>query len=368
MRVKIINLILLLASWLPIFSLTKDDNYGEIVIDSNTTVRSQLRVWRLSVFQIMFGAYKLYILTLSRTYDDSTNKSSYHPKLFKLISLKKIFDKSDHIKQIYNTYYMRLNDSKMTEDRLEKEKESLCYHIEVENSRLEKSDNKMNIYTTILLTALPILLGISFDSILLLFKANMIYKVFFIISAYFVMNIALYLFQYIKVGSYNMSRFNDLKKETNSSLSKRLISQYYYDFQSLKNKADLFVSYVKNIQWWMMASFLLFVVVFSFHQFYSYSSTVQKSTVASNSSIYTMDVTDLSDPYSPSSIKLTDIRKCIQTQSADKVIILYNSQSDITIIRNELQVFNSSFEILYLNDDQLETDNVKILVYKGRTS
>lgn len=42
MRVKIINLILLLASWLPIFSLTKDDNYGEIVIDSNTTVRSQL--------------------------------------------------------------------------------------------------------------------------------------------------------------------------------------------------------------------------------------------------------------------------------------------------------------------------------------
>lgn len=368
MRVKIINLILLIASWLPAFSLTKDENYGEIEIDNSVAVRSQLRTWRLSLFQIMFGAYKLYILTLSRTYDDNTNKVLYHPKLFKLISLKKIFDKSDHIEQIYDNYYMRLNNLTMTKDRLEKEKESLCYHIEVENSRLEKSDNKMNIYTTVLLTALPILLGISFDSILLLFKTNMIYKAFFIISAYFVMNIVLYLFQYIKVGSYNMSSFKDLKNETNSSLSQRLISQYYYDFQSLKNKADLFVSYVKNIQWWIMASFVLFIVVFSFHQFYSYSSTVQKSTVTSNSSIYTINVTDLSDPYSPSSIKLTDIRKCIQTQSADKVIILYNSQSDIAIIRNELQVFDSSFEILYLNDDQLETYNVKILVYKGGIS
>ena len=136
MRVKIINLILLIASWLPAFSLTKDENYGEIEIDNSVAVRSQLRTWRLSLFQIMFGAYKLYILTLSRTYDDNTNKVLYHPKLFKLISLKKIFDKSDHIEQIYDNYYMRLNNSKMTEDRLEKEKESLCYHIEVENSRL----------------------------------------------------------------------------------------------------------------------------------------------------------------------------------------------------------------------------------------
>ena len=232
MRVKIINLILLIASWLPVFSLTEDEKYGELKIDNSIAVRSQLRTWRLSLFQIMLGAYKFYILTLSRTYDNNTNKVLYHPKLFKLISLKKIFDKNDHhIEQIYNDYYMRLNNSKMTEDRLEKEKESLCYHIEVENSRLEKSDNKMNIYTTVLLTALPILLGISFDSILLLFKTNMIYKAFFIISAYFVMNIVLYLFQYIKVGKYNMSRFSTLKEEQDENLTQRLVSQYYYDYQ-----------------------------------------------------------------------------------------------------------------------------------------
>ena len=122
MRVKIINLILLIASWLPVFSLTEDEKYGELKIDNSIAVRSQLRTWRLSLFQIMLGAYKFYILTLSRTYDNNTNKVLYHPKLFKLISLKKIFDKNDHhIEQIYNDYYMRLNNSTIIEERLGKE-------------------------------------------------------------------------------------------------------------------------------------------------------------------------------------------------------------------------------------------------------
>lgn len=61
MRVKIINLILLIASWLPVFSLTEDEKYGELKIDNSIAVRSQLRTWRLSLFQIMLGAYKFYI-------------------------------------------------------------------------------------------------------------------------------------------------------------------------------------------------------------------------------------------------------------------------------------------------------------------
>ena len=365
MRVKIINLILLIASWLPVFSLTEDEKYGELKIDNSIAVRSQLRTWRLSLFQIMLGAYKFYILTLSRTYDNNTNKVLYHPKLFKLISLKKIFDKNDHhIEQIYNDYYMRLNNSKMTEDRLEKEKESLCYHIEVENSRLEKSD----IYTTVLLTALPILLGISFDSILLLFKTNMIYKAFFIISAYFVMNIVLYLFQYIKVGKYNMSRFSTLKEEQDENLTQRLVSQYYYDYQSLKNKANFFVSYVLNIQKWMEASLTLFIIAFSYHQIYMHFSNAPKRVDTSNSIIYNMDVATLNDPYSKDSIQLTNIKKCVQMQDADMMIVIYNDQSDIGIIKSEFLIFDSSFEIQYVNDNQLEPDDIKILVYKKEYS
>ena len=369
MRVKIINLILLIASWLPVFSLTEDEKYGELKIDNSIAVRSQLRTWRLSLFQIMLGAYKLYILTLSRTYDNNTNKVLYHPKLFKLISLKKIFDKNDHhIEQIYNDYYMRLNNSTIIEERLGKEKESLCYHIEYENSRIEKSDNKVNVYATIVLTLLPILLGISFDSILLLLKINLIYKAIFIISAYFAMNIVLYLFQYIKVGKYNMSRFSTLKEEQDENLTQRLVSQYYYDYQSLKNKANFFVSYVLNIQKWMEASLTLFIIAFSYHQIYMHFSNAPKRVDTSNSIIYNMDVATLNDPYSKDSIQLTNIKKCVQMQDADMMIVIYNDQSDIGIIKSEFLIFDSSFEIQYVNDNQLEPDDIKILVYKKEYS
>lgn len=369
MRVKIINLILLIASWLPVFSLTEDEKYGELKIDNSIAVRSQLRTWRLSLFQIMLGAYKFYILTLSRTYDNNTNKVLYHPKLFKLISLKKIFDKNDHhIEQIYNDYYMRLNNSTIIEERLGKEKESLCYHIEYENSRIEKSDNKVNVYATIVLTLLPILLGISFDSILLLLKVNLIYKAIFIISAYFAMNIVLYLFQYIKVGKYNMSRFSTLKEEQDENLTQRLVSQYYYDYQSLKNKANFFVSYVLNIQKWMEASLTLFIIAFSYHQIYMHFSNAPKRVDTSNSIIYNMDVATLNDPYSKDSIQLTNIKKCVQMQDADMMIVIYNDQSDIGIIKSEFLIFDSSFEIQYVNDNQLEPDDIKILVYKKEYS
>ena len=369
MRVKIINLILLIASWLPVFSLTEDEKYGELKIDNSIAVRSQLRTWRLSLFQIMLGAYKFYILTLSRTYDNNTNKVLYHPKLFKLISLKKIFDKNDHhIEQIYNDYYMRLHNSTIIEERLGKEKESLCYHIEYENSRIEKSDNKVNVYATIVLTLLPILLGISFDSILLLLKINLIYKAIFIISAYFAMNIVLYLFQYIKVGKYNMSRFSTLKEEQDENLTQRLVSQYYYDYQSLKNKANFFVSYVLNIQKWMEASLTLFIIAFSYHQIYMHFSNAPKRVDTSNSIIYNMDVATLNDPYSKDSIQLTNIKKCVQMQDADMMIVIYNDQSDIGIIKSEFLIFDSSFEIQYVNDNQLEPDDIKILVYKKEYS
>lgn len=367
MKEGIINFLLLLFSWSPVFSFTNDKNYGEIKINSNSTICSQIKEWRISLIQVMLGAYKIYLLTVIITYDAATKKLSSDLSLYKILSLKDVCDNSAHIQEIYNNYFTRLKHSAMTKHRLEAEKESLCYHIEIQNNRIEKSDNKMNIYTTVVLTLLPVLLGISFESILSLLRINMIYKIIFIIAAYFIINIVCYLFQYIKVGSYSMSSFNDLKSESDSNLSQRLISQYYYDFQSLKSKADMFVSYIINIQYWMIASLVLFVGAFFYHQIHTYISTVQGSVVNSNSSICTVDITALSDPYSQSSIQLTDIRKCIQTQCADKVIIMYNSQSDISIIINELQMFDLSFEIEYLNDDQLGTDDAKILVYKERT-
>lgn len=366
MKEKIINCLLWLWSVLPIFSFTKDDKYGALSIDNSSPPRSQLREWRISILQIMFGAHKIYGLSACRTIDKNNNTPSLHWDWVKIVSLKKECDESDHIQKIYTKYYNRLKNPNIKVERLEAEKESLCYHIETENSRLEKSDNKMNIYATVVLTLLPILLSISLDTILELFKINLIYKMAIIVSVYIVLNITVYLYQYIKVGGYSTSSFADLKKEKNKRITKKLIAQYYYDYQSLRKKADLFVSYVKNIQQWMVAAFVLFFLTFSYHQYYTHSGTPQKSTVNSSSSIYTVNVSELNDPYSQSSIYLTDVRKSIQTQSAEKIIVMYSDHTDISSIERELKTFDSTFEIQYLYDNQLETNNAKILVYNGR--
>jgi len=367
MKEKIFNFLLWLWSLSPILSFTKDDNYGELTINSGSSVRLQLREWRLSVLQIMLGAHKLYVLSVYRTVDPNTHAASLQWNWIRLLSLKEVCDNSNHIQQIYTDYYNRLNGASITDERLEAEKESLCYHIENENSRVEVSDNKMNIYSTVVLTILPILLSISFDSILELFKINLIYKIVIILALYFIINITLYLYWYLKVGSYSTSSFADLKNEPDGTLTKRLVSQYYYDFQSKRSKARLFVSYVINTQRWMVASFVLFIAAFTYHQCYTHSVAKQNNTVNSNSSIYNVYVSELKDPYSQSSISLTDIRKSIQTQSADKIIVMYNDQTDISDIESELKTFDSTFEIQYLYDNQLETNDAKILVYRGRT-
>ena len=49
-------------------------------------------------------------------------------------------------------------------------------------------------------------------------------------------------------------------------------------------------------------------------------------------------------------------------------IVIYNDQSDIGIIKSEFLIFDSSFEIQYVNDNQLEPDDIKILVYKKEYS
>lgn len=366
MKEIIINFLLMIWSWFPILSFTKDSNFGELSIHGSP-VMPQLREWRISFLQIMLGAHKLYVFSLYRTVDPNTNAASLHWDWVKLLSLKELCDDSDHIQQVYTTYYNRLKSPSIKNERLEAEKESLCYHIEIENSRLDKSDNKMNIYATVVLTLLPILLSISFDTFLELFKTNLIYKIAFGLAVYIVFNIIIYLYRYIKVGGYSTSSFSDLKKEKNKRITKKLIAQYYYDFQSLRKKADLFVSYVKNIQQWMVAAFVLFFLTFSYHQYYTHMNATPSGAINSSSLIYNINTNDLNDPYSQSSIQLTDIRKSIQTQSADKIIVMYNDHTDISDIESELKTFDSTFEIQYLYDNQLETNDAKILVYKGRT-
>ena len=369
--VFLISSLVKLFSVFPVLSFTSDEKFGAFELNLKDTVKEQLSKWRISLFQIMLGASKLYLFTWKREFDDNTKKFRIKFNILKRLSLEKIFDRKEHISKIYDKYYARLSGFETSSDILEKrlsaEKESLCYHIESEKNRIESSDNKIVIYTTVALTVLPIIVGLNFDYIFELFVQNWVFTILFCVAIYAIFNVFLYFYQYIKVGSYNMSSFSDLKNTITGQLDSKITAQYYFDYQSLKSKADLFVSYVKNIQYWMISLLIVFIAIFSYHKFITYHSSNQIISNNSNCIISNIEVDKLTDPYSQSSIKLTDVKRIVQRKEADKLIIIINGKTDCESIKKELLLFEDSFEIQYVTDNELEVDNAKIVIYKGES-
>lgn len=369
--VFLISSLVKIFSVFPVLSFTSDEKFGAFELNLKDTVKEQLSKWRISLFQIMLGANKLYLFTWKREFDDNTKKFRIKFNILKRLSLEKIFDRKEHISKIYDKYYARLSGFETSSDILEKrlsaEKESLCYHIESEKNRIESSDNKIVIYTTVALTVLPIIVGLNFDYIFELFVQNWVFTILFCVAIYAIFNVFLYFYQYIKVGSYSMSSFSDLKDTITGQLDSKITAQYYFDYQSLKSKADLFVSYVKNIQYWMISLLIVFIAIFSYHKFIMYHSSNQIISNNSNCIISNIEVDKLTDPYSQSSIKLTDVKRIVQKKEADKLIIIINGKTDCESIKKELLLFEDSFEIQYVTDNELEVDNAKIVIYKGET-
>lgn len=369
--VFLISSLVKLFSVFPVLSFTSDEKFGAFELNLKDTVKEQLSKWRISLFQIMLGTSKLYLFTWKREFDDNAQKFRIKFNILKRLSLEKIFDRKEHISMLYDKYYARLSgfetSAGILEKRLSAEKESLCYHIESEKNRIESSDNKIVIYTTVALTVLPIIVGLNFDYIFELFVQNWVFTILFCVAIYAIFNVFLYFYQYIKVGSYSMSSFSDLKDTITGQLDSKITAQYYFDYQSLKSKADLFVSYVKNIQYWMISLLIVFIAIFSYHKFITYHSSNQIISNNSNCIISNIEVDKLTDPYSQSSIKLTDVKRIVQKKEADKLIIIINGKTDCESIKKELLLFEDSFEIQYVTDNELEVDNAKIVIYKGES-
>jgi hypothetical protein len=175
-------------------------------------------------------------------------------------------EESGNLKNKCNTSTIEVKATKYTEHLLKLsnndiliEKEFICYLIDNEKDRIKKSIDKINAYTLIILSVIPITLA--FLSMNLINSLSLIKKILLLFISYCIINIAIFIFDTIRVRSISLSTFSDLK---NSDLKiNQLLWNYYFDWQMLKNKADIWVSYVLNIENWIkLALILLFVLIF----------------------------------------------------------------------------------------------------------
>lgn len=255
-KVSIIRL-LIFWSYSPFLVLTSDKNYG--TFQFSETFKKSILSSRFSILNIMLGAYTCYFFT----YDISNKKFNF----VEIKSLNKLYEEDKHVIDITNKYFIHLEEMP-SEEVIETEKEFLKYKIESEEKRTVSSNTKINLYATIILTVLPIVIALI--DLKQFLEMNWLGKLLIFIIVYGLLNIICYIFQSISIQFIQRSTFNDLKQSSDHLL--KLNSLYYYDWQMFKRKADLAVSYVKNIQYWFYFVTFFLTILFIYSMLLRYNA------------------------------------------------------------------------------------------------
>lgn len=339
------NALLWIWSHFPFFCLSDDDNFANLNWRKIKEGKSHLR---FSLINIMFGDSILYFTTV----DIKRKKFS----LFYILYLKNMEgillteEKIADIEEKYKQHISTLNDQEM-----EAEKEKLAYHIQNEEQRISRSMDKINIYATIILTVLPLILAILDLKAVINLPFTLIAGVAFIVYA--LLNICTYIFRAIKVTAISKSSFSDLKKS--SRKDKELLVQYYYDWQQLKYKAQLFVSFVLNLQEWMILILVLSVGVSSSIAFkdnisnkYMYNRT--------ESEVLSMNLDEIEMPHSESSILWHRLLLQIDQNNCNRIIIISNQDKELSIVYDELRKYDD-LELVKMKDSTLDGNQIKVI-------
>lgn len=133
---------------------------------------------------------------------------------------------------------------------------------------------------------------------------NICGKIIVCLIIYSITNAILYILQVVKIQSIDKSSFSELRKSANHKIE--LNKQYHYDWQYLKRKADLFVSYVKNLQNWIVASLLLSCLLVLNVSNVDYMSLNNNEVISQQ--VINVFTDDINNPYSISAIKISELK------------------------------------------------------------
>lgn len=235
------------------------------------------------------------------------------------------------------------------------EKEKLCYLIQNEDQRISASVDKINIYATIILTVLPLVLAvIDLKAIIAL---PFLLVVGIVLMIYSLANICTYVFKAIKVQGISKSTFSDLRESQKKE--KEILLQYQYDWQQLKYKAQLFVSYVLNLQEWVILILFLTVGVSIGVTFKDIGDNEILTNRMGNSEVITLNIDRVKEPYNQDAVKWKELLLDIEKESYKHIVFIGNYDK-APVFFNELDKYDD-LEIDFLQDSQMDKEQIKII-------
>ncbi|MEY8321910.1 hypothetical protein AAK894_12705 [Lachnospiraceae bacterium 46-61] len=340
---KIINIVFWFWSHFPLFCLSDDKNFATIKYQRIKEGKCNLRI---SLLNVMFGDIVLYLIT----YDISLKKLAF-AKILRLQDMDGIVLTDNNMDRMQRNFEQHIEE--LCQDDLVIEKEKLCYHIQNEEQRISSSVDKINIYATIILTVLPLVLAVIDLKVIMTLPFLLLLGI--ILMIYSLLNICAYVFKAINVQGMMKSTFKDLRDS--SEKNKEILLQYYYDWQQLKYKAQLFVSFVLNLQNWIVL-ILILVVGISIGIDFKDVNKIQIKEV-NEDKIITLNIDDVEKLYSEDSVKWKELLLDIEKEECKYIIFIGNYDKKPTFI-NELNKYED-LKIKILKDSQMDKTQLKII-------
>lgn len=337
----IINYIFLIWAHFPILALTSDKKFPNLQLPLKDT-----QDIRLSLLTFYFGEYIFHLL--------SFNFSNKQFSFIKKLSLSEhpnfndAFQKEEIEKKVekYEKELFGLDDKD-----LEIEKECLLKKLDDNNSRIDKTDSKINFFLAIILAIITL---ISFKSIKELdFSASVgnILKAFLL---YFSINLCALLIQSMKVRSYYKLSLKDLRDSDDKNVN--YLGQLYEDLLYTDIKADFFVSFVHRIFDYMKVIIIIGISIFIF----SLKITKFEKTVLQDNKLVILNSENCFDNYSEDNIKLYEVLLALKNQNFSRVIIMTKVDPKKELVDTFL--FYDRQKISYIIDESLLESDIKIIL------
>ncbi len=258
------------------------------------------------------------------------------------------------IEEIQNRYKIHLQD--LSEKEMEIEKEFLCYHIQNEKQRINTSIDKLNLYAVIMLAVIP--LGLAILDLKKLFDLSLLLLIGVVLIIYSLINICAFIFRTIKVRGIKMSSFNDLR----SSAEKhgKILLQYQYDWQQIKYKAQLYVSFVLNLQEWVILALILLIVVSFGFSFEDFNEKILNNEELNR--VITINLSEINEPYTDSAVEWARVIYDIEQKRCGQVYFILGEGGDASVVEQLRKYTKLNIEIV--RDETIEKNQLKILEEK----
>lgn len=351
-------------SLLPLFSLTRDSNYGL----NNQKFDSGLR---FSVINLRIGTKTVYLLTFTATEKHWKCVLDLASCQWAAEGERSLTEKDIYIKDLA-TAYVDKHLPKISEQEQAVEKEFLIY---LQNNLAERKGlayQKVNYYTAIILVLVPIAFtfvkSIVMDDII---GKSRLFVFCIALSAllfYSLANWCILALQYTSVSGLSKSGFSDLKKTPGNRLKAgQLLYSYYYDWQEERFDVNLRVAYVKNIELFVKYSLLLIFILISFQvaiNLVNRPVALTQDNLPKN--VYDFNIEKLGDPFSPDSVTLAELHTKIKKTRPDSLLIFLSEHTQASdVVTLNMNQYAEYLGVSIYVDDQLKPYEFKIAILGG---